>query len=238
MRTERQAGSLEETAASMRDVTEAVQASARSAAEADGAAGVTQQEVSRGQQVVRQALGAMQAIEKSSQEVTKIIDLINGIAFQTNLLALNAGVEAARAGDAGKGFAVVANEVRALAQRTADAAGEIKGLIVSSADKVGEGAVLVGNAADTLGRIVGRVDEVTRHIGAIREATERQAGNLAQINAVVGDMDRMTQQNAAMVEQSSAAARCLTGEAGHLARLVGQFRTSAGQAVQNWARAA
>ncbi len=226
-RTERQAGSLEEAAASMREVTDSVQASARSTAEVDAAVGATRSEVGEGQQVVQQALDAMHQIERSSQEVTKIIELIDGIAFQTNLLALNAGVEAARAGDAGKGFAVVANEVRALAQRSADAAGDIKQLIVSSGTKVGEGVALVGATSETLARIVERVAEVSRHVSEIRTASERQALNLAQINSTVGEMDRMTQQNAAMVEQSSAAARSLAGEAATLSGLVERFRTSA-----------
>ena len=238
LRTERQAGSLEEAAAAMREVTEAVQSSAKGAAEVDAAVGTTQNEVGEGRVVVDQALAAMHAIEKSSLEVTKIIELIDGIAFQTNLLALNAGVEAARAGDAGKGFAVVANEVRALAQRTAEAAGDIKALIVTSGNQVSEGVVLVGNTADTLGRIVERVGQVSRHVGEIRAASERQALNLAQINATVGEMDRMTQQNAAMVEQSSAAARSLAGEANQLAALVELFRTSTSKPASGFARAA
>ena len=237
-RTERQAGSLEEAAASMREVTDSVQASSRSTAEVDSAVGATRTEVSAGQQVVEHAIAAMHEIERSSQEVTKIIELIDGIAFQTNLLALNAGVEAARAGDAGKGFAVVANEVRALAQRSADAAGDIKQLIVSSAAKVGEGVSLVGATSETLARIVERVAEVSRHVSSIREASERQALNLAQINSTVGEMDRMTQQNAAMVEQSSAAARSLASEAAMLSGLVEQFRTSGGGQRAAYAKAA
>ncbi len=239
-RTGRQAGALEETAASIRDVTEAVQASARSAVDVDSTVGSTHREVTEGQQVVEQALAAMNAIERSSQEVTKIIDLIDGIAFQTNLLALNAGVEAARAGDAGKGFAVVANEVRALAQRTADAAGEIKQLIVTSGEQVGEGVTLVGTTAATLSRIVDQVGEVSRHIGEIRQATEVQADKLAQINGAVTEMDRMTQQNAAMVEESTASARNLASEAKQLAELVSRFKSavSGSPAQQKFARAA
>lgn len=238
VRTERQAGSLEEAAASIREVNQSVQASARGTGEVDSAVGRTQIEVTEGQRVVESALAAMQAIERSSNEVTKIIELIDGIAFQTNLLALNAGVEAARAGDAGKGFAVVATEVRALAQRSADAAGDIKQLIVSSADKVGEGVALVEETSETLTRIVERVADVSRHIADIRQASENQALNLAQVNGTVAEMDRNTQQNAAMVEQSSAAARSLAAEAAALSELVGRFRTGAAPVPMQRARAA
>lgn len=238
LRTERQAGSLEEAAASMREVNDSVQASARGSAEVHTAVGLTQQEVTEGQRVVTSALEAMQAIERSSQEVSKIIELIDGIAFQTNLLALNAGVEAARAGDAGKGFAVVATEVRALAQRSADAAGDIKQLIVSSGEKVGEGVSLVGATSETLSRIVERVNDVSGHIDAIRKASERQASSLAQVSNTVSEMDRSTQQNAAMVEQSSAAARSLADEASALNGLVERFRTGGGAGGIAFARAA
>lgn len=237
-RTELQAGSLEEAAAAMREVNDSVQASARGSVEVEAAVGLTQAEVADGQRVVGAALAAMQAIEHSSQKVTKIIELIDGIAFQTNLLALNAGVEAARAGDAGKGFAVVATEVRALAQRSADAASDIKQLIVSSGEKVGEGVALVGATSETLSRIVARVAEVSGHIGEIRQASQRQAISLKQISGTVSDMDRTTQQNAAMVEQSSAAARSLASEAAALSGLVERFRTAQARAPGRLARAA
>ena len=237
-RTESNANAINATATTMSEVAAMVLATKNAMLELDLAMREASQEASEGQQIVHAAMEAMQAIEKSSATIAQITQLIDGIAFQTNLLALNAGVEAARAGDAGKGFAVVANEVRALAQRTAEAAGDIKALIVTSGNQVSEGVVLVGNTADTLGRIVERVGQVSRHVGEIRAASERQALNLAQINATVGEMDRMTQQNAAMVEQSSAAARSLAGEANQLAALVELFRTSTSKPASGFARAA
>jgi methyl-accepting chemotaxis protein len=184
-----------------------------------------QQEATEGGAVVTRAVDAMAAIEKSAQQITQIIELIDGISFQTNLLALNAGVEAARAGDAGKGFAVVANEVRALAQRSADAAKDIKELIHTSCEQVSEGVALVGETGDKLGKIVARVDEITTLINDIAAAAERQAANLQQVNASVNEMDRVTQHNAAMVEETTAATRSLAEEAGQLAGLVTSFRT-------------
>ena len=153
--------------------------------------------------------------------------MIDGIAFQTNLLALNAGVEAARAGDAGKGFAVVANEVRALAQRSADAARDIKQLIQTSSSQVNHGVTLVGATGDKLGQIVARVDEMTTQVTEIASAAERQAAKLAQVNSAMGEMDRVTQQNAAMVEETTAATRSLADEASQLAAMVCDFRTRA-----------
>ncbi|MDY6964061.1 MAG: methyl-accepting chemotaxis protein, partial [Pseudomonadota bacterium] len=223
-RNERQAASLEETAAAMNQVTSLVKQSARSATEAQASITETHHKASEGGEVVRRAVSAMAAIEKSSQEITQIIDVIDGIAFQTNLLALNAGVEAARAGDAGKGFAVVANEVRALAQRSADAASDIKGLITNSSQQVSQGVSLVDETGGLLESIVERIGAINTQIQAIAEAAVTQAANLEQVNASVGDMDRMTQQNAAMVEQSTAAARSLADEAAELGRLVSQFR--------------
>ena len=151
--------------------------------------------------------------------------MIDGIAFQNNLLALNAGVEAARAGDAGKGFAVVANEVRALAQRSADAAHDIKELIGTSSKQVEGGVALVGEAGTLLQTIVSRVGEISKLVQGIAEGARAQATTVQQVNSAVGDMDRMTQQNAAMVEESTAAARSLANEAGELSKLVAQFRT-------------
>ncbi|WP_432199941.1 methyl-accepting chemotaxis protein [Erythrobacter sp. W53] len=224
MRNERQAASLEETAAAMSQVTNLVKKSAANAAEAQTSMKETHRQASDGGDVVKRAVTAMSSIEKSSQEITQIIDVIDGIAFQTNLLALNAGVEAARAGDAGKGFAVVANEVRALAQRSADAARDIKELIGNSTGHVGDGVNLVGETGTLLEAIVTRVAEVSSQVNDIAEMAATQANSLEQVNASVGDMDAMTQQNAAMVEESTAAARSLADEASELGRLVEQFQ--------------
>ncbi len=224
-RTEQQAASLEETAAAMNQVTDMVQGTAKSAAEVNLSITEAHREANEGGRVVERAVGAMSAIEKSASEITQIINVIDGIAFQTNLLALNAGVEAARAGDAGKGFAVVANEVRALAQRSADAAKDIKALIMTSAQQVGEGVALVGETGTLLSRIVARVGEISTLITGIADSAEIQATNLRQVNGAVGEMDKMTQQNAAMVEESTAAARSLAGEADELSTLVARFDT-------------
>ncbi len=226
-RNEQQAASLEETAAAMNQVTSIVKETASGASDVQRTIAEAHQEASDGGAVVRQAIEAMAAIERSAQEITQIINVIDSISFQTNLLALNAGVEAARAGDAGKGFAVVANEVRALAQRSADAAKDIKELITNSTEQVSDGVALVGETGTLLETIVTRVGEISERITEIARSTESQAVNLQQVNSAVGDMDRMTQQNAAMVEQSTAASRSLADEANELSGLVGQFRTGA-----------
>jgi methyl-accepting chemotaxis protein len=234
-RTEQQAASLEETATAMSQVTAMVQDTARSAREVNTTIAQTHEEASHGGAVVEQAVSAMSAIEKSSGEISQIISVIDGIAFQTNLLALNAGVEAARAGDAGKGFAVVANEVRALAQRSADAARDIKLLITTSTEQVGVGVNLVGETGTMLTRIVGRVGEVSDIITRIAASAEKQSASLVQVNSAVSEMDRMTQQNAAMVEQSTAASRSLAGEANELASMVARFtlgQSAAGSMAQ------
>ncbi|MPT48944.1 MAG: methyl-accepting chemotaxis protein [Sphingobium sp.] len=223
-RTEEQAAALEETASSMNEITSMVEQSAQSAHRAAQAIGGAHKEASDGGLVVERAVAAMGAIERSAQEITQIINVIDGIAFQTNLLALNAGVEAARAGDAGKGFAVVANEVRALAQRSAEAAKDIKALIMTSAQQVNTGVELVGETGSMLNRIVTRVGEINLLVSSISETAETQAVRLLQVNQSVGDMDKMTQQNAAMVEESSAAVRSLANEADDLAGLVERFR--------------
>ena len=223
-RTEQQAASLAESATAMNEITGMVKETAHSASQVTSAISDAHREASEGGKVVDKAVTAMGAIEKSSQEISQIITVIDGIAFQTNLLALNAGVEAARAGDAGKGFAVVANEVRALAQRSAEAARDIKDLITTSADQVGEGVSLVGEAGTMLGRIVNRVGEISALISSISESTETQAAGLQQVNSSVSDMDQMTQQNAAMVEQSTAAARSLATEAEDLNQLITRFK--------------
>ena len=224
-RNEQQAASLEETAAAMNQITSIVKETAASASDVQRTIAEAHKEASDGGAVVSRAIDAMAAIEQSAKEITQIINVIDSISFQTNLLALNAGVEAARAGDAGKGFAVVANEVRALAQRSADAAKDIKALITNSTEQVSGGVALVGETGTLLETIVSRVGEISTRITEIARSTESQAVNLQQVNSAVGDMDRMTQQNAAMVEQSTAASRSLADEAGDLSGLVGQFRT-------------
>jgi methyl-accepting chemotaxis protein len=230
-RTEQQAASLEETTAAMDQVTGMVGDTARGAAEVRGSISSAHKDATEGGTVVTQAVSAMDAIEKSSQEIAQIITLIDGIAFQTNLLALNAGVEAARAGDAGKGFAVVANEVRALAQRSADAAKDIKGLITTSSEQVSRGVNLVAETGKMLDSIRSKIGEVNGLIADIANGTETQATNLRQVNEAVTDMDKMTQQNAAMVEESTAAARNLAGEADELALLVARFQLKKGQSA-------
>jgi methyl-accepting chemotaxis protein len=222
-RTERQAASLEESAAAIDQVTESARKSARGADQVHKLVEVAHGDAEAGGRIVREAIIAMDTIASSSQQISQIVTLIDGIAFQTNLLALNAGVEAARAGDAGRGFAVVANEVRALAQRSADAAKDIKDLITASTRQVAGGVQLVGETGEALDRILGRVAEISALAAEISTATETQATSIQQVNVAVTEMERTTQQNAAMVEQSTAAARSLTNEADQLGRLVGRF---------------
>ncbi|MBO9669707.1 MAG: CHASE3 domain-containing protein [Sphingobium sp.] len=229
-RTEMQAASIEKTAAATNQVTDMVAETARSTAEVRGAIGGVHGEAVEGGEVVRKAVDAMDAISKSSEQIEQIINVIDGIAFQTNLLALNAGVEAARAGDAGKGFAVVANEVRALAQRSADAAKDIKALINTSSEQVGSGVNLVGETGQMLGRIVAKISDVSGVIGEMASAAEAQATNLRDVNHSIAEMDRMTQQNAAMVEEATACARSLSGEADGLAASISRFRLNAADA--------
>ncbi|MFO6445504.1 methyl-accepting chemotaxis protein [Erythrobacter sp. NE805] len=226
LRNGQQAASLEETAASVGSTVALTRQSAENAVQARSAIAHTHARATEGGAVVGKAVAAMDAIEQSAKEITQIIDVIDGIAFQTNLLALNAGVEAARAGEAGKGFAVVANEVRALAQRSADAARDIKALIGKSTAHVGDGVALVGETGTLLAEIVAQVGAVTAQVNEIAETTAAQASNLEQVNVAVGTIDRMTQQNAAMVEQSTAATRSLSSEAQRLGELVAQFRVS------------
>jgi len=224
-RTEQQAANLEESAAAMREVTDMVQLTARNAAAVGEQVAQAHVDAADGGQVVHRAVEAMGTIQKSATQITSIIDVIDGIAFQTNLLALNAGVEAARAGEAGKGFAVVANEVRALAQRSAHAAHDIKNLITASHASVAEGVALVDETGSVLAQIGERIADINARIVEIAESAQAQAVRLQQVNHAVGDMDKMTQQNAAMVEQSNAAARSLAEEAHELARLVQAFET-------------
>ena len=223
-RTEQQAAALEQTSAALEQVTATVKASSirtqdtrklvLDAKECAGASG----------RVVRQAVDAMHRIETASNEINQIIGVIDEIAFQTNLLALNAGVEAARAGEAGKGFAVVAQEVRELAQRSARAAKEIKGLIVNSANEVSSGVRLVGETGSALDTIQGFVSAIDENVDAIATASAEQALGLQQISAAVNDIDQMTQQNAAMVEETTAVSYTLAEGSGILASLVGRFK--------------
>jgi methyl-accepting chemotaxis protein len=227
-RTEQQAGSLEETAAALDELTKTVKKSAEGAAQARDAVVSAQADAEKSGQVVRDAVSAMSGIEQSAREIGQIISVIDEIAFQTNLLALNAGVEAARAGDSGRGFAVVASEVRALAQRSAEAAKEIKALIAASTHQVTTGVELVGEAGRALSRIAGRVTEMNGVIRDIASSAQEQAVGLSEVNAAVNQMDQMTQQNAAMVEETSAASQALAHEGQELARLISRFKVGAG----------
>jgi methyl-accepting chemotaxis protein len=223
-RTEHQASALEETSATMSQVADTVRETAKGASTVSRSVSEAHNDASEGTRVVQEAVTAMSDIEKSAQEIAQIISVIDSIAFQTNLLALNAGVEAARAGDAGKGFAVVANEVRALAQRSADAAKDIKGLIESSSRQVTAGVALVGRTGEALERILNRVAEISGQATEISASAEAQAAAMAQVNTAVADMDKTTQQNAAMVEESTAAAKSLAAQADELTSLVSRFR--------------
>ena len=223
-RTEEQAASLEETSSALDAVTDTVKKTADGSARARTVVGETRANAEKAGAVVRSAVEAMGRIEKSSQQISQIIGVIDEIAFQTNLLALNAGVEAARAGDAGKGFAVVASEVRALAQRSAEAAKEIKGLIASSTDEVSGGVRLVAETGDALTQIIEQVGQVNGLVGEIASGAEGQATSLHEVNAAVTQMDELTQQNAAMAEEASAAGTSMLQEAGRLASMIAQFK--------------
>ncbi|MDR6664487.1 methyl-accepting chemotaxis protein [Rhizobium sp. 1399] len=223
-RTEQQAASVEETAAALEEITITVKDAAKRAEEASQLVARTRLGAEKSGDVVRKAVAAMHQIEQSSVEIGNIIGVIDDIAFQTNLLALNAGVEAARAGEAGKGFAVVAQEVRELAQRSANAAKEIKALITTSGTHVQTGVSLVGETGKALDAIVYEVQEINQHVHAIAEAAREQSTGLQEINTAVNTMDQGTQQNAAMVEESTAASHSLATEATALNNLLGQFR--------------
>jgi methyl-accepting chemotaxis protein len=223
-RTEHQAASLEETAAALDQITATVKKTAASAIEAQKRVAETHEEARTTEQAVSAAVTKVGEIEASSSQIGQIIGVIDEIAFQTNLLALNAGVEAARAGEAGKGFAVVASEVRALAQRSADAAKQIKTLISESSKQVGEGVQLVGQAGGALTRILERVGGISTLVQEISATAKEQALGLSEVNTAVNQMDQVTQQNAAMVEQTTAAAHSLKGQAQVLDQLVSAFR--------------
>lgn len=223
-RTETQAASLEQTAAALDQITETVRRTAEGAGLVRKVVGQTKTDTEDSGEIVRKAITAMKAIEQSSQEIGQIIGAIDEIAFQTNLLALNAGIEAARAGDSGRGFAVVASEVRALAQRSGDAAREIKALVLASSRQVDAGVKLVDDTGLALGRIMVQVVEMTGAVTAIAASAQEQAVALQQVNSAINQMDQVTQQNAAMVEQSTAATHALAQEAAELVRLTERFQ--------------
>lgn len=223
-RTEKQAATLEETAAALDELTASVRSAAEGANDARKKSEDAQRNAEQGGEVARQAVAAMDGIKSSSQEISKITSVIDDIAFQTNLLALNAGVEAARAGEAGRGFAVVATEVRALAQRSSDAAREINTLITASSEQVKDGVDLVDRTGIALSSIVTSVSEISKSVSDIASSAREQANGLAEINSAVNELDHVTQQNAAMFEETTAASHALTAEADALVSAVAQFR--------------
>ncbi|WP_114966062.1 methyl-accepting chemotaxis protein [Alkalilacustris brevis] len=236
-RAETQAATVEQSAAALTELTESVQSTAHKASEAEQATRANHREAENGGTVVRDAVEAMRQIEKSSEQITRIIGVINDISFQTNLLALNAGVEAARAGEAGRGFAVVASEVRALAQRASESAVEIKTLISESSDQVRQGSELVHKTGASLEGILTRVSQVSELVADIANAADEQARGLAEINVGVTQIDTVTQQNAAVSEESTAAAQNLLQEAEALAEALSGFRVRHGPASENEAGA-
>ncbi|SSC66747.1 methyl-accepting chemotaxis protein [Ciceribacter selenitireducens] len=231
-RTEQQAAALEETAAALDEITVAVRTASERANEARDMVAETKKSANRSGEIVRNAVDAMGRIESSSARINQIISVIDEIAFQTNLLALNAGVEAARAGEAGRGFAVVAQEVRELAQRSANAAKEIKTLISASAAEVGNGVALVRSTGEALVEIEKLVNQVNDHVNSIATASREQATGLQEINTSVNHMDQMTQQNAAMVEETSAAGQTLAEESRHLRQLLSRLKLEADTSAQ------
>lgn len=226
VRTEQQAAALARTSEVMQDITTGMGRTADNAKKVDTSVSQANDQAQRGGEIVKNATQAMDKIKASSSEIATIIEVIEAIAFQTNLLALNAGVEAARAGDAGKGFAVVASEVRALAHRSSESAKNIKKLITTSCEDVDQGVVLVGQTGVALEQIIQQVSEATVQAREISAVTTAQATSLQQVSQTVAEMDLTTQQNAAMVEESTAAARSLSQEAQMLAGLVGRFRVA------------
>jgi methyl-accepting chemotaxis protein len=241
-RTERQAASLEETVAALEEITATVKTAAQGASQAREAVAVAKNDAEEGGKVARAAIGAMGNIDKSSEQISQIIGVIDEIAFQTNLLALNAGVEAARAGEAGRGFAVVASEVRALAQRSADAAKQIKGLISTSTAQVKEGVELVVQTGSSFERIVTRVADINDVVAGIASGAQQQVVALQEVNGAVSEIDRVTQQNAAMAEEATAASKSLVDKTMDLDRLLDTFHlggsSSSGAAMHRRPRAA
>ena len=231
-RAEQQAAAIEETASALNQVTEAASSASLRAEEAGRVVNATRHEAEQSSSIVTRAIDAMDRIEKSSAEIGNIIGVIDQIAFQTNLLALNAGVEAARAGDAGKGFAVVAQEVRELAQRSAQAAQEIKVLVGASGENVRTGVSLVDETGRALTHIASQIAVIDGHVSAIAGATAEQARSIRDINGVVDRMEGGTQQNAAMAEETSASIQCLDDEISKLVDMLSQFRTGAPAATR------
>jgi len=226
-RTENQAATLEETAAALDELTASVKSAAEHAKSVDSSVARARAEATRNGEIVEQAVGAMGEIEHSSKQITQVIGVIDDIAFQTNLLALNAGGEAARAGESGRGFAVVTSEVRALAQRSAEAAKEISALIANSSQHVAQGTQLVGNAGEALSEIITQVNDISAMTSQIATSAEEQAIGLSEINLGVNQLDKVTQQNAAMVQDSMQRCDALAAEAGNLSNLIGKFKLSA-----------
>jgi methyl-accepting chemotaxis protein len=227
LRTEQTASSLQETASSMEQLNDTVDRSAMSAFTANELADTASQRAQHGGEVVGNVVQQMDAISQASRQINDIIGVIDGIAFQTNILALNAAVEAARAGEQGRGFAVVAGEVRSLAQRSAEAAREIKTLIGQSVERVDVGAQRVKDAGDVMHEIVTSITRVTQAMGEITGATQVQAQGINQVSKAVGQLDQMTQQNAALVEESAAAADSLRQQALALHEAVARFKLQA-----------
>ncbi|MBB2830658.1 UNVERIFIED_ORG: methyl-accepting chemotaxis protein [Rhizobium esperanzae] len=227
-RTEQQAAALEETAASLEEITSAVKSSTERAAEASHMVDEARRSTDQSSAVVTDAVAAMGRIERASGEISQIINVIDEIAFQTNLLALNAGVEAARAGEAGKGFAVVAQEVRELAQRSARAAKDIKDLITRSGGEVQTGVRLVTATGEALNLIQGQVSRINEHVQSIAIAAKEQTTGLSEVNTAINQMDQVTQQNAAMVEEATASTDRLAEEVVSLSRLISRFKVQAG----------
>jgi methyl-accepting chemotaxis protein len=223
-RTEEQAASLEETASSMEELASTVKQNAENAKQANQMAMTASTVAAKGGDVMEQVVSTMTMINQSSQKIEAIISVIDGIAFQTNILALNAAVEAARAGEQGRGFAVVAGEVRNLAQRSASAAKEIKELISDSVEKTSEGTKLVGNAGNTMKEVVTSVKKLTDIMAEISAASSEQSGGIDQVNIALTQMDQVTQQNAALVEQAAAAAESLMEQSEEMNRAVSIFK--------------